>query len=202
MNPEDSTQKTLEVIISEKVFSRLKTQMLLVYVISFAVATGIALSLTWEYKALSALASTRISEYQLLVADRLHELHHLDLNEVKMRTKPDMACPDPLPANYAEVTLAREFGRLPERAEVRQLLEKANDFGVCDIGEVEHILKDGETMAKIDTVYRILLGRPADPVGRFIYGYWLTNGIDIEVVARDVMTSPEFARLRQLSNEP
>ena len=202
MKPEDSTQRTLEVIVSEKVFSRLKNQMLLVYVVSFAVATGIALSLTWEYKTLSDLASARISEYQLLVTDGLQELHHLDLNEVTMRTKPDMACVDPLPTNYAEVTLAREFGRLPERAEVRQLLEKANEFGVCDISKVEHIFEDGKAMAKIDTVYRVLLGRPADPVGRFIYGYWLASGIDIEVVARDVMTSPEFSRLRKLSNEP
>ncbi len=202
MNPEDSAQRTLEVIVSEKVFSRLKTQMLLVYVVSFALATGIAWSLTWEYKALSDLASARISEYQLLVADGLHELHNLDLNEVAMRTKPDRACADPLPANYAEVTLTRELGRLPERAEVRLLIEKANGFGVCEIGEVEHLFEDAETMAKVDTVYRILLGRPADPVGRFIYGYWLASGIDVEAVARDIMTSPEFARLRSLSDEP
>ena len=73
MNPEDSTQRTLEVVVSENVFSRLKTQMLLVYGVSFALATIIAWSLTWQYRALSDLASSRISEYQLLVADGLQE---------------------------------------------------------------------------------------------------------------------------------
>ena len=81
MNPEDATQRTLEVVVSEKVFSRLKTQMLLVYGVSFALASIIAWSLTWQYRALSDLASSRISEYQLLVADGLHELHKLDLDE-------------------------------------------------------------------------------------------------------------------------
>ena len=201
MNPEDSTQRTLEVVVSENVFSRLKTQMLLVYGVSFALATIIAWSLTWQYRALSDLASSRISEYQLLVADGLQELHNLDQDEVAMRTRPLAACVDPLPADDAEVTLTRELGRVPEPAELRLLVERAKSFGVCDIGEVEHLFEDAETMVKVDTVYRLLLGRPADPVGRFIYGYWLASGIDVEAVARDVMTSPEFARLKKLSIE-
>ena len=81
MNPEDAAQRTLEVVVSENVFSRLKTQMLLVYGVSFALATIIAWSLTWQYRALSDLASSRISEYQLLVADGLQELHNLDLDD-------------------------------------------------------------------------------------------------------------------------
>ena len=201
MNPEDSTQRALEVVVSEKVFSRLKTQMLLVYVVSFALASGIAWSLTWQYRALSDLASSRISEYQLLVADGLRELHNLDLDQVAMRTRPLTACADPLPADDAEVTLTRELGRLPEPAELRHLVERAKSFGVCDIGEVEHLFEDTETMAKVDTIYRVLLGRPADPLGRFNYGYWLASGIDVGAVARDIMTSPEFARLKKLSIE-
>ena len=201
MNPEDSAQRTLEVVVSEKVFSRLKTQMLLVYVVSFALATGIAWSLTWQYRALSDLASCRISEYQLLVSDGLHELHNLDLDEVAMRTQPLAACADPLPAGDAEVTLTRELGHLPEPAQIRQLVERAESFGVCDIGEVEHLFEDTETMAKVDTVYRLLLGRPPDPVGRFVYGHWLASGISVEAVARDIMTSPEFAQLKKLSIE-
>ena len=199
MNPEDAKQRTLEVVVSEKVFSRLKTQMLLVYGVSFALASMIAWSLTWQYRALSDLASSRISEYQLLVADGLHELHTLDLDEVAMRTRPTTDCAVPLPADDAEVTLTRELGRLPEPAELRALVERAESFGVCGIGEVEHLFGDAETMAKVDTVYRLLLGRPADPVGRFIYGYWLASGIDVEAVARDVMISPEFARFKKLS---
>ncbi len=201
MNPEDAKQRTLEVVVSEKVFSRLKTQMLLVYGVSAALASIIAWSLTWQYRALSDLASSRISEYQLLVADGLHELHKLDLDEVAMRTRPAAGCAEPLPADDAEVTLTRELGHLPEPAELRALVERAHSFGVCDIGEVEHLFEDAETMAKVDTVYRLLLGRPADPVGRFIYGYWLASGIDVEAVARDIMISPEFARLKKLSIE-
>ena len=82
MNPEDNAERALEVVVSERVFSRLKTQMLVVYGVSFALATGIAWSLTWQYRALSDLASMRVSEYQLLVAEGLHELHTLDLDEV------------------------------------------------------------------------------------------------------------------------
>ena len=199
MNPEDATQRTLEVVVSEKVFSRLKTQMLLVYGISAALASIIAWSLTWQYRALSDLASSRISEYQLLVADTLHELHTLDLDEVAMRTRPYTECAGSLPADDAKVTLTRELGHLPEPAEIRELVERAKSFGVCDVGEVVHLFEDAETMAKVDTVYRVLLGRPADPIGRFIYGYWLASGIDVEAVARDIMTSPEFARLKKLS---
>lgn len=199
MNPEENNERALEVVVSERVFSRLKTQMLVVYGVSFALATGIAWSLTWQYRALSDLASSRISEYQLLVADGLHELHTLDLDEVATRTRPIEPCATPLSADDAELTLTREFGRAAESGEVRLLVERAESFGVCDIGEVEHLFEDAETMAKVDTVYRLLLGRPADPLGRFIYGYWLASGIDVEAVARDVMTSPEFARLKKLS---
>ena len=160
MNPEDATQRTLEVVVSEKVFSRLKTQMLLVYGVSFALASIIAWSLTWQYRALSDLASSRISEYQLLVADGLHELHKLDLDEVAMRTRPAAGCAEPLPADDAEVTLTRELGHLPEPAELRALVKRAQSFGVCDIGEVEHLFEDAENMAKVDTVYRLLAGPP------------------------------------------
>lgn len=199
MNLEDNKDAALHVIVSERVFSRLKTQMLLVYGGSFVLATVIAWSLTWEYRTLSDLASARISEYQLLVAKRLDELHKLDLDEVAMRTRPRAACSVSLSPDDAVVTLIRELGRAPEPAELGLLMERAERFGVCDIGEVEHLFEDSETMAKVDTVYRVLLGRPADPVGRFIYGYWLASGIEIEAVARDVMTSPEFAQLKRLS---
>jgi hypothetical protein len=54
----------------------------------------------------------------------------------------------------------------------------------------------------VDTVYRLLLGRPADLVGRFIYGYWLASGLTVEAVGRDIMTSPEFSSLKKLSDQP
>ena len=201
MNPEDAKDRALELVVSERVFSRLKTQMLLVYGVSFALASIIAWSVTWQYRALSALASSRISEYQLLVADGLHELHTLDLEEVAIRTRPMTMCANPLPADDAEVMLTRELGRVPEPAELQTLVESAHSFGVCDIGEVEHLFEDAETMARVDTAYRLLLNRPADPVGRFIYGYWLASGIGVEAVARDIMVSSEFARLKKLSIE-
>ncbi len=201
-DPGPSGHRALEIAISEKVLSRLKTQMLVVYVVSFVLAAAVAWSLTWQYRALSELASSRVSEYQMLVAEGLEELHRLDLEEVALRTRPVRACEDPLPSEDAEVVLTRELSRPAEPGEVRLLLEQAGSFGVCDIGEVEHLLSDTVSMAKVDTVYRLLLGRPADPVGRFIYGYWLASGLTVEAVGRDIMTSPEFSSLKKLSAQP
>jgi hypothetical protein len=201
MTPEEPAQRALEIAISEKVVSRLKTQMLVVYLVSFAVGIAVAWSLTWEYRVLSDLASTRISEYRMLVAEGLDELHRLDLEEVASRTRPSRACERPLPEADATALLERELGRLPDGGELRHFLDTAERFAVCDIGEVEHLYGDAVSMARVDTVYRLLLGRPADPVGRFIYGYWLASGIEIEVVGRDIMVSPEFHKLKKLSVE-
>jgi hypothetical protein len=199
MTPEEPKDRALEIAISERVLSRLKTQMLVVYIVSFVLAGAVAWSLTWQYRALSELASRRISEYQLFVTEGLEELHRLDLEEVALRTRRVRACESPLPAEDAEAVLARELSRPAEPGEVRLLLEQAESFGVCDIGEVEHLFSDAVSMAKVDTVYRLLLGRPADPVGRFIYGYWLASGLTVEAVGRDIMTSPEFSSLKKLS---
>lgn len=198
---EQATQRALEVIISEKVFSRLKTQMLVVFLVSFALAVAVAWSLAWEYRTVSELSAARISEYQLLVAESLQELHVLDLEEVAKRTRPTKVCERSLSEEAAAGLLERELGRPPESGELRQLRERAEAFGVCDITEVERVLANGENRARVDTVYRLLLGRPADPIGRFIYGFWLANGIEIEAVGRDIMTSPEFHRLKKLSVE-
>jgi hypothetical protein len=202
MTSEEPGQRALEIAISEKVFSRLKTQMLVVYVVSFLLAAAVAWSLTWQYRALSDLASTRISEYQMFVTEGLEELHRLDLEEVAVRTRPVRACGSPLPEDDAEAILTRELSRPAEPGEIRQLLEQAKSFGVCDVGQVEHLFSDDVSMAKVDTVYRLLLGRPADPVGRFIYGYWLSSGLTVEAVGRDIMTSPEFSSLKKLSIQP
>jgi hypothetical protein len=202
MTPEEPGQRSLEIAISERVFSRLKTQMLVVYIVSFVLAAAVAWSLTWQYRALSDLASTRISEYQLLVAEGLEELHRLDLEEVATRTRRERACETSIPEDDAEALLTRELSRRAEPGQVRMLLEQAASFGVCDIGEVEHVFSDAVSMAKVDTVYRLLLGRPADPVGRFIYGYWLASGLTVEAVGRDIMTSPEFSSLKKLSVQP
>ncbi|MGH9391491.1 MAG: glycosyltransferase, partial [Vicinamibacteria bacterium] len=155
MTPDEPGQSALEIAISEKVLSRLKTQMLVVYIVSFVLAAAVAWSLTWQYRTLSDLASTRISEYQLLVTEGLEELHRLDLEEVAVRTRRVRACETPLPAEDAEAVLTRELSRPAEPDEVRQLLEQAESFGVCDIGEVEHLLSDAVSMAKVDTVYRL-----------------------------------------------
>lgn len=199
MTPEENEKRALEIAISERVFSQLKTQMLVVYSISFVLAVIVAWSTTWQYRTLSDLASARISEYQLLVAEGLEELHLLDLENVASRTRPLAACAAPIPEEDAFALLARELSRHPETAEVRQLLDRAESFGICDIGEVQHLFEDAVNMAKVDTVYRLLLGRPADPLGRFIYGYWLASGIEIQAVGRDIMTSPEFMKLKKLS---
>jgi hypothetical protein len=199
MNDTQPNVRALEIAIEEKVLSRLKTQMLVVYLVSFAVAAVIAWSLTWEYRVLAELASTRISEYQLLVAEGLDELHRVDLEKVAIRTRPAGACETSLPEEDAEALLAKELGRAPDTGELRHFLETAKGFAVCDVGEIEHLYGDAVNMAKVDTVYRLLLGRPADPLGRFIYGYWLASGIEVEAVGRDIMTSPEFHRLKKLS---
>jgi hypothetical protein len=57
MTPEEPDQRYLEIAISERVFSRLKTQMLVVYIVSFVLAAAVAWSLTWQYRTLSDLAS-------------------------------------------------------------------------------------------------------------------------------------------------
>jgi hypothetical protein len=202
MTPDEGEQRALEITISEMVFSRLKTQMLVVYIVSFLLAAAIAWSLTWQYRALSELASSRVSEYQLFVAQGLEELHRLDLEEVAVRTRRVRACETALPEEDAAALLARELERPAEPGEVRLLREQAANFGVCDIGEVEHLLSDEVNMARVDTVYRLLLGRPADPVGQFIYGYWLASGLTVESVGRDIMTSPEFSSLKKLSSPP
>lgn len=202
MTQEDPSDRALEIAISERVFSRLKTSMLAVYIVSFVLAAAIAWSLTWQYRTLSDLASTRISEYQLFITEGLEELHRLDLEEVAVRTRPVRGCETPLPEEDAEALLGRELGYPPEPGVVRVLLDQAASFGVCDIGEVEHLFSDPVSMAKVDTVYRLLLGRPADPVGRFIYGYWLSSGLTVEAVGRDIMTSPEFSSLKKLSAQP
>src|SRR3990172_11717320 len=132
MTPEEPGQRSLEIAISERVFSRLKTQMLVVYIVSFVLAAAVAWSLTWQYRALSDLASTRISEYQLLVAEGLEELHRLDLEEVATRTRRVRACETPLPADDAEAFLT-ELSRRVEPGEIRMLLEQAASFGICDI---------------------------------------------------------------------
>ena len=199
MSDDDGQSRVLEITIAEKVFTRLKNQVLIIYIGSFIVAAVIAASLVWEHRTLSDLSQARISEYRLLVAEKLEELHRLDLEEVARRTFPAADCETSLPREDAEALLADELGRPPEAGETNNLLEKAAGFGVCDIGEVRHTLEDPVNMARVDTVYRVLLHRPADPVGRFIYGYWLASGVGVEAVARDIMVSPEFLRLRKLS---
>lgn len=199
MTSEERTHRALEITISERVFSQLKTQMLAVYVVSFLLASAIATSLMWQYRSLSDLASTRISEYQLLVAKGLEELHRIDLEQVANRTRPLHDCKRPLSEDAAQELLEKELGRPPESGELRLLEERAAGFGLCDVGEIERVLRDEVNGARVDTVFRLLLGRPADPLGRFIYGYWLRNGLEVEAVGRDVMTSPEFMRLKSLS---
>lgn len=201
MSSENET-RALSIVIAEQVLSRLKTQMVVVFVVSILVAGVLGTSLTWQYQTLSRLADARISEYRLLVAENLQELHRIDLQEAASRTRPVRECERSLPAEDAGALLERELGRPPERGEIRLLLEKAEGFGVCDIGVVQHTLDDPLGTAKVDTVYRLLLNRPADPIGRFIYGYWLASGVSIEAVGRDIMTSPEFLGLKKLSLEP
>lgn len=199
MVDEDGGRRALEVIIAEKVLTRIKNQLLIIFIGTFVVTVVIAASLVWEHRTLSDLSQSRISEYRLLVAEKLDELHQLDREEVSRRTRSVADCEAPLPYEDAEALLTEELGRPPESEETQQILEKAAGFGVCDIGVVQHILEDAENMARVDTVYRILLHRPADPLGRFIYGYWLASGVGVEAVARDIMVSPEFLRLRKLS---
>lgn len=199
MSPEENPNRALEIVIAERVFSRLKTQMLIVYLVSFALAALVATSLMYQHYTVSRLSEARISEYRLLVSEKLQELHRLDLDEVANRTRPATGCPAGLDVADAEHLLATELGRPPAGQELDQLLQNAQQFGMCDIGEVQHILDNRESTARVDTVYRLLLGRGADPIGRFIYGYWLASGIEIEAVGRDIMVSPEFQRLKRLA---
>ena len=199
MNEEERRNRALEVTIAEKVVARLRGQVLAVYLASLLLSGGIAISLVWEHSTLSELSRQRISEYRLLVSEGLDELHRLDLEEVARRTHPAKPCPSPLPRSDAADLLTRDLERAPTGAEIDQLLEKAQGFGVCDIGEVEHIYEDPADMARVETVYRILLGRSADPLGKFIYGYWLASGVGVEAVARDIMASAEFQKLKKLA---
>lgn len=201
MSHEDNPNRALEIVISERVFSRLKTQMLVVYLVSFVLAALLASSLMYQHYTVSRLSEARISEYRLLVSEKLEELHRMDLDEVASRTRPVSHCATGLDDADAQSLLARELERQPAGPELDQLLQKAEQFGMCDIGEVQHILDNRESSARVDTVYRLLLGRGADPIGRFIYGYWLASGIEIEAVGRDIMVSPEFQRLKKLATD-
>ncbi len=190
--------RQFEIVLTEKVAARLWPRMLMVYAVSILLALGLALSLVWQHQMLSSLSRERISEYRLLVADKLSELHQLDLEEVARRTRPGQTCPTAFPETEAIALLSGELGRAPEKGELALFLETAGRFGVCRPEAVRDLYRDRERMVAIDTVYRVLLGRSADPVGRFIYGHWLRSGVEIEAVARDIMSSPEFQKLRKL----
>lgn len=199
MSQEGTSSRALEVTVTEKVLARLRTQVLVLYLVSLGLGLALGLSLVWEHRVLTDLTNTRLSEYRLFVAEKLDELHRLDLEEVARKTRPERSCDPPLPREDVEALLRGLEGGDPAGSDVAQLLDKAESFGVCDIGEVQHILEDRENMARVDTVYRILLQRAPDTVGRFIYGYWLASGVGVEAVARDIMTSPEFFALRRLA---
>ena len=157
MSEDDRDTRSLEIALTEKVYTRLKYQMLVFYLISFVFALGIRLSLLWEYRATSELADARLSEYRLMVAEKLDELHRLDLEEVARATQPVIECKSPMPREDAVELLILELGRSPKETRVSQLLEEADGFGVCDIGEIRHILDDTASMARVDTVYRLHL---------------------------------------------
>jgi len=195
----DETElRQLEIVLTEKIAARLWRRMAVVYAVSVGLALAVALSLLWQYQLLSSLSRERISEYRLLVADKLEELHQLDLEEIARRTRSAETCPTSFPEAEATALLAGELGRPPEKDELELFLETAARFSVCRPETVRHLYRDRERMVAVDTVYRVLLGRPADPVGRFIYGHWMKSGVEIEAVARDIMTSPEFQKLRKL----
>ncbi|HSF19550.1 MAG TPA: hypothetical protein VLK65_28765 [Vicinamibacteria bacterium] len=201
MSQEERNQQTLEIVIGERVLTRLKTQVLAIYLGSFVLAAALGSALTWQYHSLATLSDSRVAEYRLLVAEKLEELHRLDLQEVARRTRPALSCETALDERDAFRLLEAELGRAPHASEHQQLLDTAAGFGVCDIGEVKHILEDAVNVARVDTAYRLLLGRPADPIGRFIYGYWLASGVDVGAVGRDIMTSTEFQKLKKLATD-
>jgi hypothetical protein len=190
--------RQLEIVLTEKVAARLWPRILVVYAVSIVLALGLALSLVWQHGVVSSLSRERISEYRLLVADKLSELHQLDMEEVARRTRSAEICKTAMPQHEATALLAEEFDRPPEEGEITLFLETAARFGICRADAVRELYRDRERMAAVDTVYRVLLGRPADPVGRFIYGHWLRSGVEVEAVARDIMVSPEFQKLRKL----
>jgi len=152
----------------------------------------------WLPKALDEIQAQGLSEYRQLVAERLEELHKLDLEEVARRTRRARDCAAPLPRADVTALLESQLGWAPQEVEVDQLIAKAKEFGLCDMPAIQRVYADRESMAAIETLYRVLLRRSSDPFGRLIYGFWWANGIPVEAAARDIMTSSEFQKLRKL----
>jgi len=118
-----------------------------------------------------------------------------DLKDVAALTPARRTCEAPLGRREVASVLAAEFLSPLPPDEVERLAAKGVELGLCDAREIRRIYRNRADQAAIDTLYRFLLRRLPDPMGRLVYGTWLAGGLGIDVVARDILESPEFKSL-------
>jgi hypothetical protein len=197
--PDDAESPNLEARIASAVHRRLRRDLFWTLALTVALGAFLGFTLGVGYRSIRDLTADRLSEYQLLVDDKRDELLELDREEVARRTFTPQRCETGLDKADARELLRAERGEEPQGSEVRALVERASEFALCTPDAVRRVWDDPVRMASVDTVFRVLLHRPSDPVGRLVYGVWLERGVEIEAVARDVMSSEEFRKLKKLS---
>lgn len=186
-----------EAALAERIYARVKRRLILWYVVSLLVAAAAGGALAWQHVKLQELSDARIAEYRRLVAEKLKELHQLDLQAAAYLTRRKGECPKPLSRADAQGVLAEAFGHAPEPRQVDLLLDQAKGFGMCQPAELRRVLDDPAGTASVDTIFQIVLKRPADTASQFTYGHWLQSGMEVEAIARDLMASPEFEAIRK-----
>ena len=149
---------------------------------------------------LSARGESRAVETSLIfpIDPSFEVLWQLDQEELSQRLSTVPPCQETLPPSEA-LRLFRAAGeRVPEPDALEEIAVVLDHAKACDLRDVEGVLADETKMAAVDALYRALLGRPADVLAKLKYGSWLSRGLSIEAVARDVVASTEFQILRSL----
>lgn len=136
-----------------------------------------------------------------LTDDALVALHRADLEEVARRTRTLEECTQGLPRADTTSFLEAQLGYTPITGDVDLFLSKARELRVCNAQDVRALFGNRVAMTVVDVIFRIRLGRPPDPLGRLIYGVWLSRGVGVDQVTRDVMTSPEYQTLRRIGGQ-
>lgn len=179
------------------------THCAVVSVLTFVVAVGLGVTLGRRHRDTAILIAERLAQHEReveekerLVKGKFEELRRQDRELVSRRVPGERPCNSPLARPALVRILTEEMSRAPDEEEVTRMLEKAAEYRVCDVAQVRRLYRDPAATAHVETLYRLLLRRPADPYGRFVYGLWWNSGIPLEAAARDIMASAEFQQVR------
>src|SRR5574341_517834 len=118
--------------VAEQIYGRVKRRLILWYALSLVVGGIVGGSLAWHEAELRELSNQRIAEYRRLVAEKLDELHKLDLEVARHRTRVDDRCPRPLSSEEASQLLKEHAGTELPSSQVAVFLESAAAFGICE----------------------------------------------------------------------